>query len=130
MMYMSVSIISIMIVGMCLLNSTEALAAVGQRESSVEPALCCLRPPARSTHLPHPTQLPHNNTTGFAHLEDGRTSLLMPKAIYVAVNCAFLGLGLWKCGKLGLLPTTSADWVSYVPPAAAGSRAEVSGVPL
>ncbi len=60
MMYMSVSIISIMIVGMCLLNSTEALAAVGQRESSVEPALCCLRPPARSTHLPHPTQLPHS----------------------------------------------------------------------
>lgn len=42
MMYMtgnSVSIISIMIVGMCLLNSTKALAAVSQREFRNE-ALC------------------------------------------------------------------------------------------
>lgn len=44
------------------------------------------------------------------------------------MNCLFLGMGLWKCGKLGLLPTTSADWVSYLP--AAANRAEVSGVPL
>jgi hypothetical protein len=48
----------------------------------------------------------------------------------VAVNCVFLGLGLWKCGKLGLLPTTSADWISYLPAATVTNRLEISGVPL
>ena len=62
-------------------------------------------------------------------MAEGGTNLLLPKAIFVAVQCLFLGLGLWKCGKLGLLPTTSADWVSYLP-ATLTNRAEVSGVPL
>lgn len=56
----------------------------------------------------------------FEKVDDGTVKLLVPKLIYVAVNCVFLGMGLWKCGKMGLLPTTSADYVSYL-----GSRPPV-----
>lgn len=66
---------------------------------------------------------------GFERLNDGHTSLLLPKLIYVALNCLFLGMGIYKCSSLGLLPSTAADYVSRLPSSIA-NRAEVSGVPL
>lgn len=99
MMYMtgsSVSIISIMVVGMSLLNSFKSLLATNQ----------C-----------------------FEKLADGQTSLLLPKLLYIALNLVFLGMGLYKCSSLGLLPSTAADFVSRLP-ASIATRAEVSGVPL
>ncbi len=62
-------------------------------------------------------------------MDDGHTNLLLPKLIYVAVNCLFLGMGLYKCKGLGLLPSTAADYLSRLP-SAISSRVEVSGVPV
>jgi len=36
-------------------------------------------------------------------------------------------MALWKCGKMGLLPTTSADWLSYI---VRKETLEQSGVPI
>ena len=41
--------------------------------------------------------------------------LLKFKAMYIAVNCASICLGLWKFNKMGLLPVTAADWVHLLP---------------
>ena len=38
------------------------------------------------------------------------------KAIYVAINLVGCGIVLWKLRSIGLLPLTSADWVSLLPP--------------
>ena len=48
----------------------------------------------------------------FGHLQD--IDLNMPKLIFIALNLAFLGLGLWKMSTMRLLPTTAADWKSKI----------------
>jgi ER membrane protein complex subunit 4 len=40
--------------------------------------------------------------------------LQIPKFIYLALNLAFLALGLYKMSSMRLLPTTSADWLSKI----------------
>lgn len=41
-----------------------------------------------------------------------RSSPLLPqKLAYVAVNLVCLYLAIWKCGKLGLVPTKPSDWL-------------------
>ena len=66
-------------------------------------------------------------STAFEKLNDGTVDLLIPKLIYIGINGIFLAMGLWKCGKMGLLPTTSADWLSYI---VRKDILENSGVPL
>lgn len=44
----------------------------------------------------------------------GDVDLQMPKLIYLALNLAFLGVGLYKMSSMRLLPTTSADWTSKI----------------
>ena len=39
-------------------------------------------------------------------------SLLWPQLVFVACNVAGVGLALYKCQSMGLLPTSSADWLS------------------
>ena len=39
-------------------------------------------------------------------------SLLWPQVVFVACNLAGVGLALYKCQSMGLLPTSSADWLS------------------
>lgn len=122
MMYMtgsSVSIISIMIVGMCLVNSVKALGAVHQRKFFHDHLQCAS---ALSLTI---WLTSYACFAGFERVADGSVDLLVPKLVYVGVNAAFLALGLWKCGKLGLLPTTSADWTSYL---VRSDQVESSGV--
>merc|ERR1712032_1178258 len=47
-----------------------------------------------------------------------RTSLLTCKAVFVAMNLLAMSGALYKMSLMGLLPTTPADWVSFlaVPP--------------
>ncbi|KAG9003907.1 hypothetical protein FRB90_011092 [Tulasnella sp. 427] len=42
-------------------------------------------------------------------------TLSLYKAVYVACNMLTLGLGLWKCSKLGILPT-AGDWRAFSNP--------------
>ncbi|TVY13907.1 ER membrane protein complex subunit 4 [Lachnellula arida] len=40
-------------------------------------------------------------------------SLLMVKAVYVAMQILALALGVWKVNGMGLLPTTRSDWLAW-----------------
>ncbi|BBN06028.1 ER membrane protein complex subunit 4 [Marchantia polymorpha subsp. ruderalis] len=65
----------------------------------------------------------------FEPFKDARTDTLLPKLLFIAMNFAGLGLGLWKLNSLGLLPTHASDWVSTLAPP---TNVEFSGggVPL
>lgn len=50
----------------------------------------------------------------FSKFEDASVNLLLPKLLYIFINCISLTIALYKCWVLGLLPTTIADWVYQV----------------
>ena len=39
----------------------------------------------------------------------------VPRLLFVAVNLAGIAVALYKLAMMGLLPVTSADWLSYLP---------------
>jgi len=51
----------------------------------------------------------------FARFEEPGTSLILQKLSYIAVNLITVGIAVYKCSVLGLLPTTVSDWVHYLP---------------
>lgn len=52
----------------------------------------------------------------FKHFEekDG-INLFLPKLVFCSLQVLGLGVGLYKCSTMGLLPLTSADWTHYIP---------------
>ncbi|ORX55247.1 DUF1077-domain-containing protein [Piromyces finnis] len=49
--------------------------------------------------------------------EDGDNSfLLKPKLTYIALSIAQLLVGIYKCSSLGVLPTTTSDWLTFEQP--------------
>ncbi|XP_073148026.1 uncharacterized protein [Henckelia pumila] len=65
----------------------------------------------------------------FEPYKDNKVDLILPKLVFIALNLAGLGMGIWKLNTLGLLPTHVSDWVSSLPPA---QEVEYSGggIPL
>jgi hypothetical protein len=55
--------------------------------------------------------------TAFANIKlSGREiNLTQQKLVYIVCVCGGLCVGAWKLNKMGLLPLTSADWVTLVP---------------
>ncbi|CAN6482243.1 unnamed protein product [Victoria cruziana] len=53
----------------------------------------------------------------FEPYKDSRVDTVAPKLVFIALNLAAMGLGVWKLNALGLLPTHASDWVSSLPPA-------------
>ena len=53
----------------------------------------------------------------FSKFETGQANvnLRFPKLIFLGFQLLSLGLALYKASTLGLLPLTSADWLSYIP---------------
>ena len=51
----------------------------------------------------------------FAPMSVPGANLLLSKLVYVALNVVGLLVVLWKVRAMGLLPLTSADWVSLLP---------------
>lgn len=41
------------------------------------------------------------------------TTLPIHKAVYILCNLLTLGVGLWKCRSMGLLPTGTGDWLAF-----------------
>ena len=41
------------------------------------------------------------------------STLIVQKLLYVVCNLLTLGVGLWKCRSMGLLPTGSGDWLAF-----------------
>ncbi|KAG0461674.1 hypothetical protein HPP92_021652 [Vanilla planifolia] len=58
----------------------------------------------------------------FEPYKDSGVDTLAPKLLFIALNLAGLGLGLWKLNTLGLLPTHPSDWVSSLAPAPSRSK--------
>jgi hypothetical protein len=44
------------------------------------------------------------------------SQLILPLLVYVLLQGCNLGLGIWKLGGMGLLPTATSDWLAYLPP--------------
>lgn len=43
----------------------------------------------------------------------GLFTLFPQKIVYIICNFMLVGLGLWKCRGMGLLPTGTADWLAF-----------------
>ncbi|TDL20117.1 DUF1077-domain-containing protein [Rickenella mellea] len=41
------------------------------------------------------------------------STLPLQKLVYILCNILTLGLGLWKCRQMGLLPTGTGDWLAF-----------------
>ncbi|KAM0890210.1 hypothetical protein ACQ4PT_027191 [Festuca glaucescens] len=65
----------------------------------------------------------------FEPFKDPRVDTLAPKLLFIALNLAAMGLGVWKLNTLGLLPTNASDWVSSLSPAREVEYAG-GGIPL
>jgi hypothetical protein len=50
----------------------------------------------------------------FTSVEDEETDLRLQKVVFGGINMGALAMGFWKCGKLGLLPLFSSDWMGYL----------------
>ncbi|KAI5303354.1 hypothetical protein KEM56_007639 [Ascosphaera pollenicola] len=56
-----------------------------------------------------------NTNSAFAKFESEglKAQLWGVKIIYILMNLALLGMGIWKVNKMGLLPTTRSDWLAW-----------------
>jgi hypothetical protein len=54
--------------------------------------------------------------TGISGLLGMSNPFLLPKIAFVAVQLLSLGLGVWKMGSMGLLPTSASDWLAFLEP--------------
>jgi hypothetical protein len=62
-----------------------------------------------------PIQSLARTNMAFARFESEGTKgrLMGVKLVYVLMNLMAIGLGVWKIDKMGLLPTTRSDWLSW-----------------
>ncbi|CAG8687508.1 24007_t:CDS:2 [Dentiscutata erythropus] len=45
-----------------------------------------------------------------------KSDLILPKIVYVLLHLLTMGLGLYKCFSMGLLPTATSDWLAFMEP--------------
>ncbi|CAG8592237.1 1722_t:CDS:2 [Paraglomus occultum] len=45
-----------------------------------------------------------------------KRQLLVPKMVYILLQLCTMGLGLYKCSSMGLLPTATSDWLAFMEP--------------
>ncbi|KAJ2784217.1 hypothetical protein H4R18_001272 [Coemansia javaensis] len=83
----SVSIFSILITGMILMSPLRAIAGVQQAFAGIERG-------AKGAPL----------------------DLTPQKAAFVAINIAGILFGVYRLSIMGLLPTTTSDWLAFLPP--------------
>ncbi|KAF0691538.1 Aste57867_17269 [Aphanomyces stellatus] len=51
----------------------------------------------------------------FVSVNDGKIDLTQMKITFIAANLVAIAAAVYKCGTMGLLPTTSADWTWLLP---------------
>ena len=47
----------------------------------------------------------------FLRFADTGVDMILPKITFVIIHMAGLAMGLYKCNTMGLLPTSTADWI-------------------
>ncbi|KAI0482103.1 hypothetical protein GGR56DRAFT_170133 [Xylariaceae sp. FL0804] len=45
--------------------------------------------------------------------DSNKTKMIQVKLAYVAMQCVALAVGVWKVNGMGLLPTTTSDWLAW-----------------
>ncbi|KAJ3027483.1 UNVERIFIED_CONTAM: hypothetical protein HDU68_003729 [Siphonaria sp. JEL0065] len=53
-------------------------------------------------------------TVGTDKKPANNSNLILPKIVYVLAQCVLMGLGVYKCSAMGLLPTSHSDWLSFL----------------
>lgn len=56
-----------------------------------------------------------NHRLAFKAVDDGTMDLTQPKLAFIGTNMLGIVVAMYKCGTMGLLPTTSADWTWLLP---------------
>ena len=64
--------------------------------------------------LMNPVNAISNVNKTFSKYENQGIDLKIPKLIFLALQLLALGMALYKCSMMGLLPVTSADWTKYL----------------
>jgi ER membrane protein complex subunit 4 len=98
----SVQIFSIIITVMLLWNSGKAMIGVNN----------VFKPYYVS--VPASTSTPSKQQRGTKTPQPPKNPLFLPKVAYVLFQCALFGMGLYKCGGMGLLPTATSDWLAFM----------------
>ena len=104
MLYMSgggVQIFSIGIVFMLLLTPFKNLTTMNSGKICAHSGIALKRESAFSHFAPA-----KSNSGAFS-------TLLAQKLLYFLCNLLTLGVGLWKCRSMGLLPTGTGDWLAF-----------------
>ncbi|KAI8384721.1 uncharacterized protein BYT42DRAFT_597823 [Radiomyces spectabilis] len=55
-------------------------------------------------------------TPGAAARAQPGADLLLPKLTFIAIHVLTMLLGVYKINAMGLLPTTTSDWLAFLPP--------------
>lgn len=76
------------------------------------------------------TKLSYQIITAFApYLTPGQPMAVLPQqALFVACQLACMGLGIYKCWSMGLLPTESSDWLAWREPRVVSGRVKVTSL--
>ncbi|OLL24242.1 ER membrane protein complex subunit 4 isoform B [Neolecta irregularis DAH-3] len=63
----------------------------------------------------NPVQALTTVSAHFSPLQDKntRTRLILPRLVFILLQVAGIGLGVWKAASMGLLPTSSSDWLAW-----------------
>jgi hypothetical protein len=77
--------------------------------------------------LMNPLNAMSNINKTFSKYENQGVDLKIPKLIFMSLQLLALGVGLYKCSMMGLLPVTSADWTRYL---VDRELVEYSGAPM
>ena len=98
----SVQIFSILITSMLLYNPIKSILQVNELFDKFEDE------DSKTVDL--------STDNGLSTLLGMSNPFLLPKIAFVAVQFLSLGLGIWKCGSMGLLPTSASDWLAFMEP--------------
>ena len=98
----TLQIFSIMMIGMAFINPIKAIGGINATFQRFE----------TTAKKNSPSSLSSSSPAADASLA---INTLYPKAIFLALQLVSLGIAVYKASSMGLLPLTSADWVSYIP---------------
>lgn len=100
----SVQIFSILITSMLLYNPIKSMFQVNELFDRFE------------DDDAETAKIDYSSDSGISGLLGMSNPFLLPKIAFIAVQFLSLGLGVWKMGSMGLLPTAASDWLAFMEP--------------
>lgn len=66
--------------------------------------------------LIRPLKAIFTTTATFKSFESAQQNIVLQKLVFFIGNLINIGLALYKCHSMGLLPTHASDWLAFVEP--------------